>query len=257
MDIQLLPSNLNDPQHLQPLTTFLVNDSIAVDGGSLGFALGIEKQKQIRRVIITHSHADHIATLPVFIAEAYPFLLEPVYVYGSRQVITSLRRHVFNDEIWPDFHQIRLLNGSASGLNYVEVEPPITFTVEGLSFTPLWVNHTVPTTGLVVDDGRSAVAITSDTFHTDEIWRYARSLSHLRAVFVDVSYPNDMLSLAFDSKHLTPEALDVELEKLGLEVPVIAVHLKPQFRSRVIEDLRALNRPNVLIGEIGRVYHFE
>jgi cAMP phosphodiesterase len=257
MDIQLLPSNLTDPEHLQPLTTFLVNDSIAIDGGSLGFALGIEKQKQIRRVVITHSHADHIATLPVFIAEAFPFLQEPVYVYGSWQVITSLKRHVFNDEIWPDFHQIRLLNGAGSGLNYVEIEPPITFRVENLSITPLWVNHTVPTTGLVIDDGQSAVVFTSDTFHTDEIWQYAGTLEHLRAVFVDVSYPNEMLSLAFDSKHLTPEALEVELEKLGADVPVIAVHLKPQFRERVVRDLRALERSNVMVGEIGRVYQFD
>jgi cAMP phosphodiesterase len=256
MKIRLLPSNLSDPARLQPLTCFLINDVLAIDGGSLGFALGLEAQRLVRQVIVTHSHSDHIASLPVFIAEAFPFLQEPFHIFGTREVIASLKEHIFNDEIWPDFHQIKLLNGSGSGLHYMDIKPMVPFTIGNLRITAAWTNHTVPTTGLVVEDNHSAVVITSDTYHTEDIWHLANQTDRLQAVFVDVSYPSDMESLAADSKHLTPQGLKKELAKLHKEVSIIAVHLKPQYRARVAQELRDLDLPNLLIGEIDRDYIF-
>ena len=256
MKIRLLPSNLSDPARLQPLTCFLINDALAIDGGSLGLALGLEAQRLVRQIIVTHSHSDHIASLPVFIAEAFPFLQEPVHIFGTREVIASLKTHVFNDEIWPDFHQINLLDGSGSGLRYVEIKPLVPFTIGDLRITAVWTNHTVPTTGLAVEGDHSAVIFTSDTYHTEDIWRLANQTDRLKAVFVDVSYPSDMESLAADSKHLTPQGLKKELAKLHKEVSIFAVHLKPQYRARVAQELHDLNLPNLFIGEINRDYVF-
>jgi mRNA degradation ribonuclease J1/J2 len=256
MKIRLLPSHLSDPVHLQPLTTFMVDEFLAIDGGSLGLALGLDQQRLIRHIIVTHSHCDHIASLPVFIDEAFPFLQEPVFVYSTRDVIGSLREHVFNDRIWPDFHQIQLLSGNGSGLRYVEVEPLVPFEVGHLRVTPVLMNHTIPTIGLVIEDGGCAVVFTSDTYHTEEIWRVANGLPRLRAVFVDVSYPDEMHELALASRHLTPAGLKEELRKLHLPASIFAVHLKPQFHSRVTQQLRALGRPDLAIAEIGRTYTF-
>ena len=256
MKIQLLPSNVSYPSELQSLTTFLINDTLAIDGGSLGFALELEKQRMIHSVVVTHSHSDHMASLPVFIAEAFPFLKEPVYIYSTRQTIRCLREHVFNDEVWPDFHQIKLLNGKGSGLHYVEIEPGTPFEAEELRITPVWVNHTVPTIGLAVEDADSAVIFTSDTYHTEEVWKLANSLDRLKAVFVDVSYPNERVDIAADSKHFTPAALNIELDKLNGSVPLYAVHLKPHFRKRVAEELKSLNRAGIHVAEIGREYIF-
>ncbi len=256
MRIRLLPGNLTDPARLQPLTTFIINDFLAVDGGSVGIALGLEAQRALRHVVVTHAHVDHIATLPILVAEVFPFLNEPVCIYAAPEVLRSLREHVFNDAIWPDFRRITLADGSAPGLRYQEIAPPTPFHVGELRLTPVWTNHTVPTVGLAVEDAEGAVIITSDTYHTDEIWAVANRLAGLRAVFVDVSYPNEMEALARDSKHLTPAGLDVELRKLRDSVPVFAVHLKPQFRDRTVEQLAALGRPNVGVGEIGREYRF-
>lgn len=256
MKIRLLPSNLTDPVQLQPLTSFLVNDCLAIDGGSIGISLGLDAQQALRHVVVTHSHADHTATLPMFVAEVFPFLQQPVGIYGTADVIAGLRDHVFNGTVWPDFQQIRLSNGSAAAIRYSEVYPPNPFDIDGLRITPVWTNHTVPTIGMALEEGDSSVVITSDTYHTDAIWEVANRLRGLKAVFVDVSYPNEMESLAEASKHLTPRALDLELAKLQAAVPVYAVHLKPQFRTRTIEQLAALGRPNVLIGEIARDYRF-
>lgn len=254
MKVQLLPSNCKEPAQLQPLTTFLVNDGLAIDGGSLGYGLTLEQQRQVRCVVITHSHIDHTASLPVFIAEVFPFLKEPVLVYSTREVISSLKEHIFNDLIWPDFHQIELLDGNHMGMRYVEVEAGVPFETHGLKITPVRTNHTVPTIGLAVEDSRSAVVFTSDTYHTEEIWHLANRLEHLKAIFVDVSYPNEMETLAATSKHLTPQSLDKELRKLSRDVPVYAVHLKPQYRTVVLDQLGAIRRPKVSAAEIGHDY---
>jgi phosphoribosyl 1,2-cyclic phosphodiesterase len=254
MRIKLLPSNCVEPARLQPLTTFLVNDKLAIDAGSLGLALQLEQQRQIHHVIITHAHSDHTASLPIFIAEVFPFLQRPVVVHGTSHVIDSVRRHIFNDSIWPDFTKIHLTNTTEPSLVYDEIVPGLPFEVEGLRITPVETNHVVPSIGLAVEDDPVAVIFTSDTYCTDEVWQLANRLEKLRAIFVDVSYPNELESLAAVSKHLTPQALDQELNKLMRPIPVYAVHLKPQFRSQVIDQLFRLNRENVSVAEIGREY---
>src|SRR6185295_18222616 len=245
MRIRLLPSSATDPGSLQPLTTFLINDTLAVDGGSLGLGLDPQEQRRVRSIVVTHSHADHIASLPVFLAEVYPFLDGPVAVHSIPEVIGALRGHVFNDLVSPDFRGIDLPRGGGRGLRYVEIEPLVPFEVEGLRATAVEVNHTVRTIGLVLEDDRSAVVVTSDTHHTDEIWRLASRLERLKAVFVDVSYPDEMEALAAVSKHLTPRSLILELGKLTRPAQILAVHLKPQFHAAVRRQLEDLRRSDI------------
>ena len=256
MRIRLLPSSCTEPGTLQPLTTLLVNDTLAIDGGSLGLGLGPQEQRRVRSVVVTHSHGDHIASLPVFLAEVYPFLDGPVAVHSIPEVIGALREHVFNDIVSPDFRGIDLPRGGGRGLRYVEIEPLVPFEVEGLRATAVEVNHTVRTVGLILEDDRSAVVVTSDTHHTDEIWRLANRLERLKAVFVDVSYPDEMEALAAVSKHLTPRSLTLELGKLKRPAQVLAVHLKPQFHAAVRRQLADLGRSDIEVAEIGREYSF-
>jgi ribonuclease BN (tRNA processing enzyme) len=118
------------------------------------------------------------------------------------------------------------------------------------------VNHVVPTVGLKLQDQQASVIFTSDTYITDEIWDVARETDQLRAIFVDVSYPNEMEGLAAASKHLTPQSLASELVKLKRPVEVYATHIKPGKRDQVIGQLGELKSPPVSIVEIGRVYEW-
>jgi len=78
----------------------------------------------------------------------------------------------------------------------------------------------------------------------------------LRAIFVDVSYPNEMEALAAASKHLTPQSLAADLKKLGRDVEILAVHIKPSHRDLVVSQLSKLSNPPVRVAEIGRVYEW-
>ncbi len=256
MKIRLLPTVAGKESQLQCLTTFLINDRISVDGGSLGFALEPGQMGSVRDIIVTHTHSDHTASLPIFIAEAFVSLDGPVTIYGSAEVVSDLREYVFNDKIWPNFERIPLINGSGPTIRFEIISPRETVKIEGLRVTPIPVNHLVPTLGLVIEDSRSAVAFTSDTYITDELWEVAARARNLRAVFVDVSFPDEFSKLAADSLHLTPRLLESELRKLNREVEVFAVHIKPTNRGEVIRQLGLLNNPLIQVAELGREYEW-
>ena len=253
MRIRLLPSKVGDSVP-QLLTTFLVDDHVAIDGGSIALSLGPDLMSKVRDVVVTHSHSDHTAMIPIFVAEAYTSLVSPVVIHGTADVIADLRNHIFNDHIWPDFEKIHLIHKAEPSIRFETIEPGRQFRVGDLSILPIPVNHTVPCVGLIVEDGGAAVLFTSDTYTTDEIWEQARQNQNLKAVFVDVSYPNELEKLADASKHLTPQSLARDLEKLKRDVPVFAVHIKPTGREQVIIQLAALNDPRISVAEADRIY---
>jgi len=192
--------------------------------------------------------------LPIFIAEAFTTLTSPVVIHGTAEVIADLRNHIFNDHIWPDFEKIQLIHRPEPSLKFETIEPGRQFTIGNLEIHPVPVNHTVPCVGLIVQDAQAAVLFTSDTYTTDEIWERARHTRNLKAVFVDVSYPNELEKLAADSRHFTPGVLALDLKKLNRDVEILAVHIKPAGRDQVIRQLAALKDPRISIAEPDRTY---
>lgn len=254
MRVKLLPSSAGRQSQFQCLTSFVVDDRLAIDAGSVGFALAPNEIGSIRHFIITHAHTDHTASLPIYVAEAFPLLEAPVIVYATAEVVSALREFLFNDRVWPNFEQIQLNNGSGPALEFRELIPRATVSIAGFDVTPIPVNHIVPTVGLLVANESATVLFTSDTYTTGEIWKAAGAAQNLKAVFVDVSYPNEMNELAEAAKHLTPELLAVDLKKLDREVDVYAVHIKPTNRDTVISQIAGLGDARVSIGEIDREY---
>lgn len=256
LKVRLLPSAAGRDSQYQALTSFIVNERLAVDAGSLGFALGHDEMGGIRHVIVTHAHSDHTASLPIYIAESYTMLDGPVTIYGLEVVVEALKEHVFNDQIWPDFRKIPLPGSQQPTIEFRALAPHETVEITGVRVTPVPVNHVVPNIGLIIEDEGAAVVFTSDTYCTDDIWVTAKACERLKAVFVDVSYPNELGWLAEASKHLTPELLARELEKLDRDVEVYAVHIKPTNRKDVIRELGELNMAKVGVGEINRTYEW-
>jgi cAMP phosphodiesterase len=254
--VKLLPSTAGWESQFQSLTSFLIDDRLAIDCGSLGFALAPDQIGAIRHIVVTHAHSDHTASLPIYVAEAFTTLDASINVYASAEVVSALRQFVFNDQIWPDFEKIMLANDRGPTLRFQALEMRETVAIAGFKVTLIPVSHTVPTAGVVVEDGVAAVIFTSDTYSTDEIWEAARSVKRLKAIFVDVSYPDELAELAASSKHLTPGLLAQELKKLNRDVEIFAVHIKPSNRDEVIRQIGMLNNDMVSIGEINRVYEW-
>jgi ribonuclease BN (tRNA processing enzyme) len=251
--IQLIPSAVS-PEPLQFSTAYLVNDTLAVDAGALGFHGAAQDQARVRHVLVSHTHIDHIASLPIFIENAYEGKRDCVTVHGSDAVLDCLRRDVFNNRVWPDFVSMSPPDAPFLKLSALHADTPV--DLEGLRITPIPVNHVVPTLGFLIEDGRSAVLIASDTGPTEAIWRRADQATDLKAVFLEACFPNHLQWLANASKHLTPLMFADEVRKMKRSVPVYAVHIKARFRSQVIEELRALGMPNVHIACFDQPYSF-
>jgi ribonuclease BN (tRNA processing enzyme) len=110
---------------------------------------------------------------------------------------------------------------------------------------------------MVVSDGRTTVAFSSDTAETEEFWTLVNRVPHLDALLIEASFPNSMAKLAEVSRHFTPESLNRELRKLqhnGLDI--LTVHLKPAYRETMVKELLALGIPRLQIMEPGRVYEW-
>ena len=256
MKIQLLPSTFDKQGHATPeqrLTCFLIDETVAVDAGSIALALSAEQRDNVRDIIITHPHMDHIASLPIFIDDLYSILQRPIRVYATQVVIDLLERDIFNWNVYPRFSELK--NDFGPVMEYVPVPEGVEFDVAHLKVTVVPVNHIVPTVGLLVSDGRSTVAFSSDTAETQEFWDLVNGAPHLDALLIETSFPNSMAELAEVSRHFTPASLQRELGKLnhnGLDI--LAVHIKPAYRDMIISELKALKISGLDVMEPGRTY---
>jgi ribonuclease BN (tRNA processing enzyme) len=252
MKLRILDTALEGEVPKQYASSYLVNDVLAVDAGCLGFWRSPDDQAEIRHILITHPHMDHIASLPMFIENAYRPGLDSVTVYGLAETVEALQRHVFNDVIWPDFVKI-----TVSGKPFVRLQPIKAgepFQAAGLMVSAIRVDHVVPTCGFIVTDQRSTIIFGADAGPTQQLWEAAHGTPRPRAVVLEACFPNSMKELARVSAHLTPEMFREEVAKMPVMDRIIAVHLKEVFRKQVEQELALLGLPQLEIGVARREY---
>ncbi len=229
-------------------TSFLVDERILIDAGTVVTKLSPQQiLEDIDNLILTHSHFDHIADLPFLIQLVYEEKKGDFNVWASKECIDYLLSGVFNFEIWPNL--FKMSSSRESMINLMTYSNMEKFHVSGYEVTPIFVNHTVPTHGIIMDDGKTSFAFSGDTYITDEFWLHCRDKKNLKAVIVDVAFPSRMGEVASTTKHLTPELLSKELEKLVPTSPNIYVtHIKPKFFKEIKEEIeKKFSAKNVCI----------
>lgn len=258
MKIQLLPSTIDSDGRAsarQHLLTMVVDDLVAIDAGCLALSCSDAQRQQIRDIILTHTHLDHIAGLPLFIDDLFSTLEEPVTVHATQEMIETLERDIFNWTIYPRFSELK--NDHGPVIAYNPFVRGSRFQVRHLAVQSIAVNHKVSATGFVISDGTSSIAITGDTAETDDIWRACNAAPNLKAVLVECAFPDELTGLAAASFHLTPATLANELAKLhGRDFPVYIINLKPMFRDKIVDEISALGIDGVELLELQKVYEF-
>lgn len=233
------------------LTSFLINDTILIDAGSPTEALTLEEQHNIHHVFISHTHLDHIKGI-AFLADNRSLKRldgdktdRRLKVLSIRENIDILHKHFLNDFIWPDFTRIPAEGDGILILEAIEEEVPV--DAEGLRVTAIRVNHPVPCTGFLLEEGDKQFIFSADTGHTDRIWEVANQQPNLKGIIVDCSFPNAHAKVAKVSGHLTPEGLARELKKCSKvgEVPIYLYHMKPETLSTLISEVESLDIPHL------------
>ncbi len=258
MKIQLLPSTFDENGKASPrqhLSCFVIDDCVAVDAGSLAMAASAVQRKQIRDVVLTHAHLDHIAGLPLFIDDLFAALDSPVCVHGTNEVIETLERDIFNWTIYPRFSELENSNGAV--MQYQSFEAGKEFSVKHLRFKSLTVNHKVPTVGFIISDNTTTFALSSDTAEMNSFWQKLNAEENLSALLIECAFPNELEDLAHNSHHLTPLRLQKELAKFNRkECLIYVVNIKPMYRDEVVGQIGNLEIENLQILEVGQVYEW-
>jgi ribonuclease BN (tRNA processing enzyme) len=253
--VTLLPSSVTPGAEVnQYLTTFLIDDRVAIDAGSLGLLGSTEAQARVKHVFLTHTHIDHLASLPIFVENVFEAGESCPTFYGGPEVLDCLQRDFFNGRVWPDF--IAMSRPESPFLKLEPLRPGRAVEVEGLKITAISVHHIVPTVGVVVEGPGASVVIAGDTGPTDALWRAANDAPNLKAVFLEAAFPDELEWLADASKHLTPGLFAGEVAKIKRGVPVYAIHIKPKFLDRVKQELAALGLGEVRVCLPGQTYEF-
>ena len=236
----------------QRSTAFLVNDRVLVDGGTVSGSLSVSEQLDIEHALISHGHLDHVAGI-AYLAETLACCSRPrpVTLASIGPVVSALQSSVFNNVLWPDFST---LPTGAPVVEFRTLAEGAEQRVGDLHVTPVGVSHTVPTAGFIIHDGTTGFIYSGDTGPTDALWQVARGLRGIRAVILECAFPNRLGRIAEFAKHMTPDLIQRELEKLPADVPVWIFHVKPQFHQETAAELQRMAGDRIVILEQDQTY---
>jgi len=229
-------------------TTSLLLDEVAlIDAGTGVGDLTIDQLKRIDHVFLTHSHLDHVASIP-FLVDTVGWLRDkPITVHAIEPTIKVLRDHLFNWKLWPDFAEIP--DAHQPFLRYEALTLGKTIELEGRRLTPLPANHVVPAIGYHIDGGAASLVFTGDTTTHDPLWREVNRIKNLKYLIIETAFCNREKALAIESKHLCPSMLCDELKKLELFPEVYITHLKPgeaEVTMREVQECAGKWNPRML-----------
>ncbi|MCC7080736.1 MAG: 3',5'-cyclic-nucleotide phosphodiesterase [Burkholderiales bacterium] len=228
-------------------TSMLLDDDILIDAGTGVGELTIAQLCKIDHVFVTHSHMDHVTSIPFIVDTVGGMRSGPLTVHATEATLDIIHRHIFNWKIWPDFTQIPSRENPYLRLQPVHVGAEV--SLGGRSITPVPANHVVPAVGYHVDSGRASLVFTGDTTSNDELWRVVNRIENLRYIIIETAFCNKERDLAVASKHLCPDMLAEELAKLSRKAAIYITHLKPgepEIIMREIEASAAKYAPSML-----------
>lgn len=225
------------PEH--KTTSFLVDDTLLIDAGSACSGLTVEDQCKIKHILLSHTHMDHIRSIPFLLDNILGKVSHKLTIWGMAEVLELLHANLFNGVIWPDFTKIPTPEKALLVLK--PLEPGVETEIDGYRVTAIPVNHTVPTSGFIVDDGNASLLYSGDTTETDDIWMAGKARANLKAVLAETSFPAEMARFGEVTKHLTTGNIASELSKLARpEVSVLIYHTKPAYTDSITTELAAI-----------------
>lgn len=223
-------------------TAFLLDGRVLLDAGTGVGDLTIEEMAGIDHILLSHSHLDHVLGIPLLadtvlrrrLAERRP----PIQVHALPQTIEVLRRHLFNDLIWPDFTRLPSPEQPALQLQPFEVGRRLVLGERCVEVLPA--RHSVPAVGFAVfpraDGGGPAWVYSGDTGPNPALWKRLEQLP-VASLVIETAFGDDDAELAKVSGHLHPAALAEQLQQLALDVAVHITHAKPGELQAIMGEL--------------------
>jgi ribonuclease BN (tRNA processing enzyme) len=230
-------------------TSFLVDSDLLVDAGTGVGDLSLDEMRGIRHVLLTHSHLDHVAALPLMVDAVASQLTEPIRVWALPGTIAALKAHIFNNVIWPDFSRIPTVE--APFVSFHEIQVGQILDINGKKVEVLPAVHTVPACGYSIASDKGCWVFTGDTERNPAFWRRINEID-VAALVIETAFSNREQDLARRSLHLSPFALAEELDCIdkGKRFPIFITHTKPAETELIMTEIQKFDQtqpagPNV------------
>jgi ribonuclease BN (tRNA processing enzyme) len=236
-------------------TSMLLDNDVLVDAGTGVGDLSITELLKVDHVFITHSHLDHVTSLPFLVDTVGPMRETAITVHCTEATRKILQDHIFNWKIWPDFSEIP--SKASPYLRYSTFAVGDRIDLDGRKICILPANHVVPAVGFQFDSGAASLVFTGDTTVNDALWTEVNNIENLRYLIIETAFPNMEKELAIASKHLCPSMLAEELAKLQRSTRVFVTHLKPGAGTLTMQEVEeCAERYNPRMLSNGQVFKF-
>jgi len=234
MKVQVLGAHNCESQGTR-LVSLLVDDILALDAGGLTSSLTFAEQLELKAILLTHQHYDHIRDVPA-IAMTFYLSGATINVYSILPVYNALLTHLLNGELYPNF--LERPQGNPI-VKFTVIEPYKTEQIEGYSILAVPVNHCVPSVGYQITsaDGKGIFYTGDAGPGLAHCWEYVSP----QLLITEVTASNRFLEFGREKGHLTPSLLREELlsfQKIKGYLPqVITVHMNPNLEAEIEAEL--------------------
>ena len=218
-------------------TTLRFNHKVLIDAGTGLGDLTLAEMQEIRHIFLTHSHLDHIASIPFLLDSIFDRINDPIVIHGQDATLQALRNHIFNNIIWPDF--AILPNHVNPVMRYQIMEPGQIVEVADLRIEMIPVNHVVPAVGYRVETANKVFAFSGDTSTNDSFWQVLNKYDQLDVLIVEAAFPNRDIDLCRRAGHYCPQLLAEDIVKLRHQPEVYISHNKPGGEDEIFRECQA------------------
>jgi ribonuclease BN (tRNA processing enzyme) len=219
------------------LVSFLIDDVLAVDAGSLVSELTFAEQKKVKAILLSHGHYDHIRAVPAF---AFNNSDRTTKVIATQKTLEILSSYLIDGVVYPEFTSDASFLQKAT-LKLVPLEPFKPRNIEGYKVRAVPVQHNLNGVGFEITSEDRTLFYTGDTGPgLSSIWGNISP----QLIITDVTWPNSLSTAARDAGHLCPKMLEKELAEFrrlkGYFPRVVIIHLSPQHEPEIEREVREI-----------------
>ena len=224
-------------------TSFLIDDDVLIDAGTGVGDLSLQEMRGIDHVLLTHSHLDHVAALPLMVDAIAAHRKSPVRIHALQATIDALKLHIFNNVIWPDFSKIPTQEAPFISFHPLVVGEKLALAGKHIEVLPAV--HTVPAVGYAVSaaEGAQSWVFTGDTERNPALWARINQLN-VAMLVIETAFSNRERDLARKSLHLSPDSLADELDCIGhgKTYPIYITHTKPAETQLIMDEIQRFDQ---------------
>lgn len=217
-------------------TTLMLNEHILFDAGTGVGDLSLDEMAEIKHIFLTHSHLDHISDIPFLVDSVFERIKTPIIIHALGVTIEALRRHIFNNVIWPDF--TKLPSAEHPVLTYQEMKPGDIIELNNCQIEMIPVNHLVPGVGYRVACDDKSFAFSGDTCSNETFWEALNQHDSLDMLIVESAFLNKDLLLSQQAGHYCADLLAADLSKLTHQPEIYITHNKPGEEDAIFNECK-------------------